>query len=61
MALPAPRVILFQDVEGKWRFHRQARNGRTTAPSQAYEYRSSAVEEARKEFPDLDIIDRPRV
>lgn len=58
MALKAPRIILFRDSSGAWRFHRQARNGRITSPSQGYKRKGSALKEIDREFPGLAIVER---
>lgn len=58
MGLKAPRIIVFRDKAGKFRFHRQARNGRTTSPSQAYTRKGTAIKQANREFPGLEIVER---
>lgn len=50
------RVEVFRGANGRWYFHRVARNNRRTAVSQGYRLKRSALRTARKTFPDIPIV-----
>lgn len=56
MPHPRPRIELWQATNGRWYFHKVARNGRTTSPSQGYAHRRTARAAARRDIGGLPII-----
>lgn len=53
----APRIEIYEDRGGKFRYRRVARNGQITAtPGEGYVSRSNARRAARKVFPALPIV-----
>lgn len=54
--LPLPRVEIYRDRAGRYRFRKVNRNGRITEPSQSYKQRRYARAAARRDVPGVPIV-----
>lgn len=49
-------IELYQDDNGKWRWHVRAANGRVTDQGQAHSWKWNAKRAARKQHPNLSVF-----